>query len=351
MIRGAPNIGTEMMRIPFGLMIIWTFSAGPIPAQVAIQSPTGGVIIRGQVYGPEGLPFRKQIRMEVREQSPRNRPEYIYTDTLGRFEFQGRINVIHVIRVESDGETYAETTVDFLPSGISPFVHVYLRRLEKGEVPSPEDSVTSPSAHQQVPRNARKEFERGVNFMQQNRSAEARAKFERAIELFPDYVDARNELAVLLMRENELAAAESHLLRALAVDSAAANALLNLGLCLVRENRAAQALPHLERAIQLRPTNAAAHLLYGVALLMEGKDELAESILLRAYELGGKQVSQAQYHLARLYSKRNDLARAAEALETYLNDTPNDPNAAQLREMLAQWHLAIKQQEASQPRL
>jgi tetratricopeptide (TPR) repeat protein len=288
--------------------------------------------------------------MEVREQSPRNRPEYIYTDTLGRFEFQGRPNVIHVIRVESDGETYAETIVDFIPSGVSPFVHVYLRQLQKGEAPSPEDSVTSPSVLQQVPRNARREFERGVNFMRQNRPAEARAKFEKAIELFPDYVEARNELAVLLMRQNQLAAAESHLLRALAVDSAAPNALLNLGLCLVRQNRADQALPHLERAIQLRPTNAAAHLLYGAALLMDGKDDLAESVLLRAYELGGKQVSQAQYHLARIYDKRNDLVRAARALEIYLNDTPDDPNAAQLREMLAQWHRAIKQQETNQPR-
>ncbi len=340
-----------MVRIRFSFLLVWLSSVGSVMAQVAIQSPTGGVIIRGQVYSPKGLPFREQIRMEVREQSPRSRQEYIYTDTLGRFEFQGRTNVIHIIRVESDGETYAETIVDFIPSGINPFVHIYLRRLEKPGTPTAEQSIASASSFQQVPRSARKEFERGVNLLKKNQPAEAREKFEKAIQLFPEYVDARNELAVLLMRESQLAAAESHLQKAIAVDSAASNALLNLGLCLVRQDRAAQAIPYLERAVQLQPTNAPAHLLYGVALALDGKDDLAESILLRSYELGGKQVSQAQFHLARIYIKRDDAVRAAKALDTYLKDTPDDPNAAQLRGTLVQLQQAAKQQEAARPPL
>ncbi|MCL6564992.1 MAG: tetratricopeptide repeat protein [Acidobacteriia bacterium] len=342
-----------MRRAAFWFWFVWVLcgpvGVEPAAAQVAIQSPVGGVIIRGQVYGPDGLPFRKQIRLEVREQSPRSRPEYIYTDTLGRFEFQGRTQVIQIIRVESDGESYAETVVDFIPSGISPFVHVYLRRLEKPVAPKPEESITSAAALTPVPRGARREFERGVELMQKNRPAEARARFEAAIQLFPDYVEAYNELAVLLLREGQLEAAEVHLRRALEIDPAAANVLLNLGLCLVRRGRPSEAVRFLDRAVQLQPRNAPAQLLYGVALFLEGREDLAEPVLLRAYELGGKQVSEAQYHLARIYLKRNDAARAARALETYLQDTPNAPNAAQLQETLRQLQQTAKKPQTEAP--
>ncbi len=332
-----------------GVVSFWLTGVEPAAAQVAIQSPVGGVIIRGQVYGPDGLPLRQQIRLEVREQSPRNRPEYIYTDTLGRFEFQGRTQVVQIIRVESDGESYAETVVDFIPSGISPFVHVYLRRLEKPATTKPEQSITSAAALTPVPRSARQEFERGVQLVRKNQPGEARARFEAAIQRFPDYVDARNELAVLLLREGQLEAAEVHLRRAVEIDPSAVNVLLNLGLCLVRKGQPGEAVRFLDRAVQLQPRNAPAQLLYGVALLLEGQEDLAEPVLLRAYELGGKQVSEAQFHLARIYLKRNDAARAARALETYLQDTPHAPNAAQLQEVLRQLQQAAKKPQTEAP--
>lgn len=292
----------------------------------------GGTTATGQVHLPNGQPARQEIRLHVQLESGRRGPYLVYTDTMGRFELRDlRTLVTYRITVESDDQNWATTTVSFIPSGLNPRLNIFLQPLRKDPGTSGPGTVSANALQQRVPPEASKEFEKAVKLIRKNDYASAQPLLERAVEIYPSYIDARNELAVTLMRENKLDAAETHLRVALEVDPVAVRPLMNLGLCLSRQQRFQDALLVLEKAVQLTAGEPSGHLLLGVALLKTGKYDEAEVALRKAYELGGKSVAQAQYYLAEVYIQQHDFARAISALEIYLRDNPGDPNSPQLR--------------------
>jgi Flp pilus assembly protein TadD len=242
--------------------------------------------------------------------------------------------------VESDGKNWATTTVNFMPMGRRPTVQVYLQPYRSSK-PAHGGAVSAADLRQDVPRAARKAYEAAVEVIQKKGYELAKPHLERAIELFPDFVEARNELAVARMKGGDVAGAEILLRRAIAIDPAAPRPQMNLGLCLYRQGLYAQAAAPLERAIQLEPGNYRSHLLLGITLVMAGDDPRAEPTLLKAYELGGTSAARAQYYLARFYTRKKQYDRAARALETYLADAPADPYAGELRTTLVKLRAAV----------
>jgi Tfp pilus assembly protein PilF len=209
-------------------------------------------------------------------------------------------------------------------------------------VASSAASVSVAELNQSIPRAARNEYGAAVEQLAMGDSDRARKSFLRAIELYPDFVEARSELAALHMRDGDNAGAEALLRRALKIDNSAVRANLNLGLCLYRQRRYADALPFLERGVQLQPMNGHAHMLLGITLVLSGDDARAEPILLRAYEQGGKHCALVQYYLSRLYTRQKNYPRAAEALELYLRDLPDEPDAESLRATLTKLRAAAR---------
>lgn len=305
----------------------------------ALSSPT--VNVRGQIYAPNGAPMQGNIRFRLSGEDGRRPPEIFDTDSKGSFIIYGLTQgASFTLVVDSDGKNWATTTARFYALGPRPFVTIHLRPMES--VASTGASVSVAELHQNVPRGARREYESAVEQLAAGDVERARKSFQQAIDLYPDFVEARSELAVILMRDGQLAQAETLLRRALEIDTAAVRPALNLGLCLYRQQRYADALPFLERGVQLQPVNAKAHLLLGITLLMSGDEARAEPVLLRAYEQGGKHCARAQFYLSHLYTRQKNYARAAEALETYLRDLPDEPNAESLRATLAKLRAAAQ---------
>ena len=298
---------------------------------LASTASAQGLIANGQVYLPNGQPAREEIRIEVAHESGRRGPYSLYTDLMGRFELRDLAALAtYRLTVKGEDDRWADTTITFIPSGVNPRVILSLQPVRKAAGPS-ADSVSVNTLQQRVPSDASKEFEAATKFIRKNDYASAQPHLERAVALYPQYVDAHNELGVALMRGNKLTDAEAHFRVALDVDSTAVRPMMNLGLCLSRQERFGDAIPVLEKVVQLASGEPTGHLLLGVAQLQTSKVDEAEASLKKAYELGGKKVAQAQYYLATLYVHRNDAAQAAAALETYLRDNPNDPNAPQIR--------------------
>jgi Tfp pilus assembly protein PilF len=327
----------KRLFLPFFLLL---FFGGVAFAQ---QPPAGRVTVnvRGQVYGPNGAPLQTTIRLQLSGEDGRRPPEYYFTDSKGAFVLgllaQG---AGYTLIVESDGKTWATTRVSFYALGLRPYVLIHLLPFESA--PSPGTSVSVAELNQNVPHGARKEYESAIQQLAAGDLLRARKGFERAIQLFPDFVEARSELAVVSMREGDLPAAEALLRRALELDSAAVRPLLNLGLCLYRQQRYAEALPFLERGVQLHPVNAHGNFLYGITLVMAGDDARAEPVLLKAYEQGGKHYAKAQLYLSQLFVRQKKFERAAEALDIYLRDLPDAPDAHDLRATLSKLRAASR---------
>lgn len=104
-----------------------------------------------------------------------------------------------------------------------------------------------------------------------------------------------------------------------------------LGMVLSRQDRYGEAVTELETATQLDPNAANAHLLLGAALLELKRYREAERELQTAYQLNRAEMGNAQLFLGQLYLAEQKYDSAQKALEQYLLDIPNAPNAPQIR--------------------
>ncbi|MBI3404537.1 MAG: tetratricopeptide repeat protein [Acidobacteria bacterium] len=283
--------------------------------------------------------MQEVVRFEVTSDDGRIPPQTFFTDSNGRINIVLVNNTSYILTVESDGKTWATTVLRFTILGNRPIVQVDLRPIEFVVVAN-GDKVSAATLKADVPPSARKEYESAIEQIVQGHTTEARSGLERAITLYPDYVAARNELAVALMKQGELSEAETHLRRSLETDSSAVQPLLNLGLCLYRQERYTDALPFLQKGVQLAPQHPGALLLLGMTLVMSGDDKSAEPVLLRSYQTEGKKAARAQFYLSHIYTRAKDYRRAADALEIYLRDKPAEPNAVELRATLVKLQAA-----------
>jgi tetratricopeptide (TPR) repeat protein len=319
----------------FALAALVCLLAVPAAAQTTVT-------MTGRILDPYGRPLRKQIRLTVTPVNATQPPETFFTDNQGQFALDRlRQRQQYEVFIEGDGELYADTRVSIVPIGPHPTTIINLRGLERPR-PRPEEAPSQPTVSvttlsNTVPDEARRHYEEGMRRVEAAEHAEARKELARAVELYPDYVDARTQLGTLLLsKEETLAEAEKHLRHAAATDPQAPQPQLALGLCLYRQKRFADAVAPLEKGIQLQPGHPQGQALLGISLAETGQEDRAVGYLERAYELGGESVAETQFHLARILLRKNQHARAATALENFLKDRPNDPSAPRLRQTLEQ---------------
>ena len=105
---------------------------------------------------------------------------------------------------------------------------------------------------------------------------EARAAYQRAIELDPDHSDAHVNLGRMLHEEGAPLAAQQHYRRALETDPSHPTAAFNLGVALEDLGRLNEARNAYLRAIDLDPENADAH--YNLAGLYERRGDKAGAL-------------------------------------------------------------------------
>ncbi len=93
----------------------------------------------------------------------------------------------------------------------------------------------------------------GTLYLRRGRTADAKAAFERALQLQKDYADANNSLGALLAQGGDLPAAIERFRAALAAKPQFADAMNNLGFALFQTGDATQARELYEKALALQP--------------------------------------------------------------------------------------------------
>jgi len=111
---------------------------------------------------------------------------------------------------------------------------------------------------------------------------EAKAAYERALEIDPGHAEAHINLGRILHEQRAPAAAEKHYRAALEIDPHHPIAAFNLGVALEDLGRTADAIAAYERAIEIDDLNADAH--FNLAGLYERKGDKAGAVReLKAY--------------------------------------------------------------------
>lgn len=297
----------------------------------------GRSTIQGRLYLPSGR--RPERRFRVRLSSVRGETSTM-TDDSGAFVFRRLAAGTYRLTVDGGREyDQATETVDLFDSGrtgTGQTVTVQINLQARAPVPVHPAGVVD-AALAGIPAAARELYERALRAAQGGERKEAVEHLKRAVELHPQFSLARNEMGVQYMALGQPERAAEVLREAIKLTPEVAMLHLNYGLVLVQQKKHAEAERALRDALARDPALAVARLYLGRVLIKLARLDEAEKELRAALQTGGEAPMSAAYrYLGALYIERGERERAAEALETYLRLAPQAPDAAQVRDIIAQ---------------
>jgi Tfp pilus assembly protein PilF/peroxiredoxin len=158
-------------------------------------------------------------------------------------------------------------------------------------------------------------------YMKGGRSADARAAFERALTLKPDYADASNSLGALLAQSGEVPAAIERFRAALQAKPDFPDAINNLGFALFQTGDAARARELYEKALALQPGFPEALNNLGIFYGMQRDLDRAMTYFQQAVN-GRPGYGEAANNLALVLAARGETGKAIDVLQRLLQVNP-----------------------------
>jgi len=307
--------------------------ASAAPAAFAFQVTGDIVRIEGAVYGQGGRSVpNARIRLESDE------GDQIWEsglDEQGRYAFTGLLRGVYQLVATADGyETYRET-IDLTRAPSHSIFDITMAPLSKSAA-SPPPSLTD----EQAPRNARKEYEKGMEALGGNRIADAKAHFAKAVKDYPCYARAQTAEALSLISDRDLKGAEAALKKAIECDAGFGSAYLKLGELYNAELRFKESAQVLESGLRLDPGSWRFHYhlaeaYYGLAAYAKAEEEY-----LRAESLTPPAPPDVHVRLADVYSKERRFGRAYAEMQAYLVADPKGRFAEKVKEVMNQMRAA-----------
>ena len=152
-----------------------------------------------------------------------------------------------------------------------------------------------------------------------------------ALEIYPEYVEALNNLATLQIDKGEMRQAEGHLKKATSLDPGFYAAWVNLGVCLFAQEQLSESVEAGLRALKIRPDSAPANSLVGRAYFHMHDYSKAKKYLLKHLSLDPEALNSSQLVLYQIALQERKYRVADGYLNDYLRLHPNAPNVSSLR--------------------
>lgn len=209
---------------------------------------------------------------------------------------------------------------------------IVLHRL--GNVEGTSISATSFMA----PKDAKKAYEKGLQSMLKNKTADASKEFEKAVSAYPKYADAWMNLGKIRLQQKSFEPAREAMLKAIEADSKLVGPYVDLGVMAAQEQKWEEAGQYLDRALKLDPVDyPQAWYVDAVANYNLKKYDAADKSAREALKLDAKHGNpRIQYLLGLILAEKRDLPGSADQFRDYLKYAPNAPDYAKVKEQLGQ---------------
>jgi len=319
--------GLQIMKLPlqtvhhiFALTILLGFTATQAIAQAGAPSSI-------QIFMPGGALPDRPIRFELSRDD--GRIETVFTDNKGKFLITGDLvrDADFVVRVQSDGRSFASTTVTFRTfRNIVIYVPVFLNPIEGAKKPTP---AVLNVIDVNVPADARTSYEQAMDALNRKDVQLAIDNLKKALVLYPKYVRALNDLGVIYLQNGRLNEAVTTFRQAIKLNDSFVYPRLNLGIALIRMGKQGEAADLLSRLYQ-ETSLPLARLPLAEALSETGRFAEAEKILRIVCDDANAADSihaEARFRLGAIFNKQNRFADAVTEFEEALRLEPNMVNA------------------------
>lgn len=289
--------------------------------------------IQGNIFYPSGR--RADKRLQVRISSVRGLDYSTMSDENGSFSFRRLPGGTYYVTVDAGKEYLPVTeTVSVLDQLRNTSGQTYIIQVQLQPRPSGEGGAgVLNAALAGVPEAAREFYEKAVKSAQTGDNRKAVEFLKKAVDLYPQFMLAYNELGVQYFRLGDLNNASDALTQAIKLSPDTFSPRLNYGIVLFYKKQYQGAAEELDRSLKINETSGIAHLFRGRLFVKANDFDKAEKEFLRAVSLGGE-VGEAHRFLGAIYNERGDYGRALQELETYLKVSPNVKDAEQVRQII-----------------
>jgi len=300
---------------------------------IAQQAPTISVQlqIHGQIrYSPSGRPAEfVLVRLESWDGASAGETT---SDRSGRFTFMGLWKALFIVSVRVQGFTEIKQQVD-LRTQVSDYVQLQLVPEERSApISQPKHKVIDAS----IPAAAREEFEKGSDALLSERNvAKGIHHLEKAVRIYPQYVDALLLIGTTYMDKQDWLKAEPAFRQILALDTKSSVGYFALGELYLRQKKYPDAETNMLLGIHLDLKSVQGHFLLGLLYYELGDLVKAGPHVGTALKLNPKF---ARGHLlaANILLRAHQTENAVVEFEEYLNLEPKGQFAEQARQTVAQ---------------
>jgi Tfp pilus assembly protein PilF len=299
----------------------------------AINNNTG--VIEGHVVLPSGHPINSSVSVTLSNANVSGLT--VFTDSDGTFSFQKLAEATYTLEVNADPKVYKPLTQSVrLIRNMHLNLRIELEEKDRGGHARGPATVSAGESAKNVPGPAQREYEQGARLASQGDTHGAIDHLKKAIELFPSFLEALNDLGVQYLKDGQLEDAAEQFSAAIEISGTSFNPRLNLGIVLVRQHRYQEGMDQLTRAASIDGGQAAPRLYLGLAALETDDLPMAERELSKCLALGQAEYSVAHYYLAQVHLKNGQREPAASELRAYLDAAPAGQYASQARALLNQ---------------
>jgi tetratricopeptide (TPR) repeat protein len=257
----------------------------------------------------------------------------------GQFRFRKLSAGTYTLTISTEARGEALQTIELSPGTVDSKGRLDLAlriddsRLESDGVRTPGATVSATVLS--IPDRAIREYEEAQRCLSRRESDRASGHLLRAAEIAPRFLAAWNQLGTIAYQTRRYSEAEANFRRALDIDPEAFEPLVNLGGVLLNLGRPREAIGYNQRAVVRRPNNALANSQLGLSYFDLNDLDLAEKYLKIAVRLDPAHFSHPQLVLAEIYLRRGDRPSALAALRNFLDQHPDSPQSASVREEIA----------------
>ncbi len=325
-------------RLTMGIIILF------LGLYLSAHSQTKNIVeINGRVSLPDGQPA-SQIVVNISSQTGPLASKT--TDDQGSFHFEGmpKAQLTLTVTAPKDAKYFADpVSVDATRMGAIFSANLFLRNPLQAPVNQQRSAplISSREMSLQIPKEAKKALSRAQKFKDQKKSEAALKELDKAIEIFPEYFQAYAEKGVVQIQSGHPRDALNDFESALKIFPDYEPALSGAGYCLLSSGRYEQSIAHLEKALHLDPTQAKNLLFLGISNLALSRWQKAQDALEQALKVNPNEAASAHMYLADAFAGQHLYRRAAEELHAYLQNYPEAPNAAHLRDKEKQWRSQV----------
>ncbi len=280
-----------------------------------------------KIYVPDGIVVPQVIKVELlsdRSGQPLQLINLMRGETTANF--YNIANGEYAVVVTPDRESSLESAVErFSLRNNFPILKHLSIFLSGRVIKSREIAGTVDATQLNVPKDARKAFERGIEKAIKGKQEEAVKAFEEAVSIYPDYFDALNNLVVHYIEMKRFDRAKQHLSRAMQLAPESPLPYLNLGILLIEQRFYREAAETLEHSLKLDGTNPLTHYQLGVAYFQTGDLQAAQKHFEFTVEHAARKIPLARLYLADIYKKLERAQDACSQIEHFLRETPDNP--------------------------